>query len=275
MCILSIDPSVQDFSLMTRTTYVEFNPSKSRAKLPDLFSRDYGQFLRGYVILQDPKNNQIQVSIEKNKDEIYFTRGWSRLRHFYGLIYGGWVTILYNSPVTIHIEVRSLTGHQVAYPHSDPPRRLMLIDQIGEDASNGLVPHFVAPTSFYHVLEKTLNTSDLESGVLKLFWSGFCENALPHKDTGITLMDWMGFTWKCHLQLQDNSCILYGEWKAMCEARNLTEGSVVKFGVTKPSNNILVHVKVSHFLGVRTTLVAPKTAGGYKAFYQVDHYYML
>jgi hypothetical protein len=38
-----------------------------RAKLPAFFTRDVGAFIGGYVILQDPNNNHIQVAIEKKK----------------------------------------------------------------------------------------------------------------------------------------------------------------------------------------------------------------
>jgi hypothetical protein len=45
-----------------------------RAKLPAFFTRDVGAFIGGYVILQDPNNNHIQVAIEKKKQNI--SKSW-------------------------------------------------------------------------------------------------------------------------------------------------------------------------------------------------------
>jgi hypothetical protein len=74
------------------------------AKLPASLTRSIGPFISNYVILQDLKRNNIQVSIEKRNNKIYFAQGWTRLRDFYGLTAGGWVTILYISPLLFYIK---------------------------------------------------------------------------------------------------------------------------------------------------------------------------
>jgi hypothetical protein len=53
------------------------------------------------------------------------------------------------------------------------------------------------------------------------------------------------------------------------------EGVSLKFGARKPSANTVVYIKISPFIGVRTTLVAPTRTEGYKAFYQAEQYFML
>ncbi|GAU15352.1 hypothetical protein TSUD_04210 [Trifolium subterraneum] len=264
--------------LMTKTCYVEFDPMSPRAKLPACFARDVGSFIRGYVILQDPKGNRIQVTLERKDIRIYLARGWSRLRDFYGLGLGGWVTITYMSPLLFYIRVRKLSGQEVSYPERTPPHKLMLLDQSGGVCYGGPVPYFVTPTTFSHTLEKVLTSSDIESGFLTLNWSGFCERALPRANTQLTFIDWIGYTWKCHLAIGSyprETCRVYGQWSGLCKARNLVEGVTIKLGVTKSRNNTVIHLKPSPFIGVRTTLVAPTTSGEFKAFYQVEHSYML
>jgi hypothetical protein len=112
----------------------------------------------------------------------------------------------------------------------------------------------------------------------KLLWSGFCENAFPNGDTQLTLMDWLGRSWKCNMRIEPHPqqyCYIYGEWPALCKAHRLIEGVTIKLGVTNTSNNKLIHFRISPFLGVRTTWVAPTSAGGHKAFYQTEHHFML
>jgi hypothetical protein len=118
------------------------------------------------VILQDPNNNQIQVSIERKKNKIYLSHGWTRLKDFYDLGLGGWLTVLYMSPFLFHVKVRKVTGVDVAYPQKNPPYRLMLSQQPDHGSWSGPIPYFVAPRTFCHTLETTLTASDVESGVL-------------------------------------------------------------------------------------------------------------
>ncbi|GAU48057.1 hypothetical protein TSUD_377310 [Trifolium subterraneum] len=144
----------------------------------------------------------------------------------------------------------------------------MLLNRSGGSSSNGPIPYFAALRTFHHVLEKTLTSTDVESEILKLFWHGFCEHALPNEETRLTLVDWVGYTWRCHLKFENHP-------HKTCHAHHLAEGVTLKFGVIGPSNNSVVHFNISPFLGVRTTLVAPTTAGGHKVFYQSQHYFML
>jgi hypothetical protein len=112
----------------------------------------------------------------------------------------------------------------------------------------------------------------------KISWAGFCENTFPNESINVALIDWFGFMWRCHLEIgNDNpkTCQLSGQWGAICRVRNLAEGVTIKFGVTNPSNNSVIHFKISPLIGVRTTLIAPTTSGGHKAFYQAEQYFML
>jgi hypothetical protein len=92
----------------------------------------------------------------------------------------------------------------------------------------------------------------------KLFWRGFCENALPNEDTQLTLMDWLGRSWDCNMRIETHpqkNCYIYGQWTALCKTHGLIEGVTITLGVTNPSNNKLIHFKISPSIGVRTTWV--------------------
>jgi hypothetical protein len=91
-------------------------------------------------------------------------------------------------------------------------------------------------------------------------------------------VDWLGYAWKCLLEIEGhspNTCKISGQWRDMCRARRLSDGVTLKFGVTEHSNNSVVHLKISPFIGLRTTLIAPTTSENHKAFYQSEYYFML
>ncbi|GAU43968.1 hypothetical protein TSUD_283950 [Trifolium subterraneum] len=84
-----IEWDLQGYAMMTRTCYLEFDPLRTKAKLPTCFVRSLGSSIYDWVVLQDPKRNQIQVSIERKNSNIYLTNGWCHLKDLYGLYSGG------------------------------------------------------------------------------------------------------------------------------------------------------------------------------------------
>jgi hypothetical protein len=140
------------------------------------FARSVGSFIRNYVILQDPNRNHIKVNVERKNSKIYFTAGWSRLRDFYSITVGGWVTVLYVSPLLFYIRVRRITGLEVIYPEKNPPYRLVLNHECCHSYVHGPVPFYLAPSTFYHKLEKSLTSSDVTSGVLVRIYRQFSLN---------------------------------------------------------------------------------------------------
>ncbi|CAJ2646653.1 unnamed protein product [Trifolium pratense] len=167
-----LDPEVRPYAMMTRTAYMEYNPMKNRGKLPEIYARVVGQYIGDTVFLQDINENQIQVAVrKKNNSEIYFTDGWSRLRDFYGINAGAWITLLFISPFVFFIRVRYITGMEITYPFKTPPYRLMLEKPFQEATSSGHIPYFVLPKVFSHRLEKTLTAPDVETGTLVCLFS--------------------------------------------------------------------------------------------------------
>ncbi|WJX78028.1 hypothetical protein P8452_61291 [Trifolium repens] len=234
----SEDPhaEIKPYLITARSCYIEFDPMKSRAKLPVCFTRSVGSFIRG------------------------------------------WVKVFYISPLLFYIRVRRITGLEVVYPERNPPYRLVLNHECCDSYIHGPMPFFLAPSTFYHKLQKSLTSSDIASGVLELSWDGFCERALPDEETHITLVDWFGFLWKCRLGFQQRptkTCQISGDWPAICKVHNLTEGKVLTFGAPKASNNRVIHFKIRPFIGVRTTFIKPAIGGPHRAFYQADEYFIL
>ncbi|XP_045820864.1 uncharacterized protein LOC123913964 isoform X2 [Trifolium pratense] len=253
---------------------------KNRGKLPEIYASVIGQYIGDTVLLQDINENQIQVAVfKKNNSQIYFTHGWSRLKDFYNINAGAWITLLFISPFVFFIRVPYITGVEITYPHRTPPYKLVLEKPFLEATSNGPIPYFVLPKVFTHSLEKTLTAPDVETGTLTIYWRGFCQNALPNEETKLRLIDWLGNTWDhCDLKFDNGpyiSCKISGQWGDVCKVHKLSEGVVVKFGVTKSSNNRTIYFKLSPFIGVKTTLHAPSTSSNRKKFYQNQYYYML
>ncbi|KAK2391270.1 hypothetical protein QL285_064746 [Trifolium repens] len=139
------------------------------------------------------------------------------------------------------IKIWQLTGIEKDYPQKNPPHMLMLHQESSECFSNGPVPIFISPKSFMHTLEKSLNPADVGSGVLTLTWNGFCKIALPNENSEITMVDWLGYIWKCHLEIDEHpekNCKITGEWRNFCRAHRLSNGVTVKFGVTDTTRNL-------------------------------------
>jgi hypothetical protein len=66
-----------------------------------------------------------------------------------------------------------------------------------------------------------------------------------------------------------------GQWRDICKVHHLAEGVTVSFGVTQASNNRIIYFKLSPYIGIRTTLIAPSTSSKRKKFYETQHFYML
>jgi hypothetical protein len=148
---------------------------QSRAKLPASFTRDFGHFIHNFVVLQDPKRNRIQIAVERKDVKIYLTDGWSRLKDFYGIGLGGWVTVVYISPVLLNIRVETIIGPEVYYPEKSPPYRLNLLHTPFIRIPNtGPPPYFHSPSSFHHTLERTLTSTDVVSETLVCLLSSYC-----------------------------------------------------------------------------------------------------
>ena len=74
-----------------------------------------------------------------------------------------------------------------------------------------------------------------------MLWVGFFEESLPHYEIDITVVDYLGFYWRCiaKFEKKDNTLVFMigGEWGTMCKARNLALSQTIKLVVAHESNN--------------------------------------
>lgn len=78
-------------------------------------------------MLRDPNFNEFEVAIAKKNGKVYFTDGWGVLKSYYGLLGGGWVTVVYSNRHLFLMEMRNLLGEEVAYPVNNPPVKMIFM----------------------------------------------------------------------------------------------------------------------------------------------------
>jgi len=121
-------------------------------------------------MLCDHNQNKIEVAIEKKNGKVYFADGWSFLKSFYGILAGGWVTVIFANRHLFLIEVRNPYGDGLEYPRLNPPLRMMLETQSAKDYRKSFVRYdsnaLFLPTVFCHTMVKQLTSDDVTSGVL-------------------------------------------------------------------------------------------------------------
>ena len=107
-------------------------------------------------------------------------------------------------------------------------------------------------------------------------WIGFCEAALPSQRTEITVVDYLGYTWKlvmdfCHDDVV--SCIFTGEWQALAEAQKFTPRQIIRLGVTGEANNRVMYLCAPPILTLKTKIQASAAAGHGGVTYRVHEYF--
>jgi len=141
-----------------------------KRRLPACFARGFGLQVGPCVMLRDRNQNEIEVSIEKKNGKVYFADGWSFLKTFYGILVGGWVTMIFANRHLFLLEVRNLFGDELEYPRLTPPLRMMLQTQSANDYRKSFVRYgsnaLFLPTAFCHTMVKQLTSEDVTSGVL-------------------------------------------------------------------------------------------------------------
>jgi hypothetical protein len=78
-------------------------------------------------------------------------------------------------------------------------------------------------------------------------WDGFCKDSLPNYETAFTVVDYVGFYWRCCLEFgrQDNIliCMIGGEWGDMCKAHNFVQGQSLKLAVVSDKDNRVIYLR--------------------------------
>ena len=246
-----------------------------RAKLPICFGRERGPRMEKYVMLRDPKNNEIEVRLEKKDEKVYFVNGWFGLRDFYHLNLGAWIDLTYENPRLLTMVVKNRFYEEIAYPNNTPP----IISKLDRRAYGG------NKISFHNTLTVILTESDVSTGYLVkttylnllyieplimytrliflkgsdngpilfillfqvLSWYGFCQHHLSKNKTELTVIDYMGFEWKCEFRfvqrIKTLCCRLGGDWGKICKARRFLVRSRFELVVMNERDNDVVYLK--------------------------------
>jgi len=111
-----------------------------------------------------------------------------------------------------------------------------------------------------------------------LSFHGFCEKALPKRETIITLVDYLGTGWKCGLSFVHGRdmvyCRLGGDWSLICKAWNLTAGYALKLAAEEEKDNMVLAFRHIPLQCTHRVYVKPATVVDGKYTYQVNHYAM-
>jgi len=106
--------------------------------------------------LRDPNKNMFEVKVHKKKGKVYFRDGWIRLKDFYNIGLGAWVTLTYIESNLMHMTIKDRSGVEVDYPNNClPPVSKMITPSDGS-----VVMRFYR--TFFHIL----TASDIDSGYL-------------------------------------------------------------------------------------------------------------
>ncbi|CAJ2642121.1 unnamed protein product [Trifolium pratense] len=188
------------------TYQMEYDPYSRSGRLPQCFVREFGDLIDEHVILQDPNHNKIEVRVLKKCSEMSFEQGWTTVRDFYHLWFGGWLSFKYVCPKLLTISLMTRWGTEVVYPFHDPPfKQLLAIGGVDPKICSATLPRissnpFVFPMSFRRSYFKRLTSYDVESGILVLPWYGFGEFAFAFTFSKLVLVDHTGCRYPCSIQ---------------------------------------------------------------------------
>lgn len=59
------------------------------------FGKECGMHIDEYIMLCDPRNNEVEVQVEIKKNKVFFKNGWFGLKDFYNIDIGAWATLTY------------------------------------------------------------------------------------------------------------------------------------------------------------------------------------
>ncbi|XP_045802509.1 uncharacterized protein LOC123896121 [Trifolium pratense] len=268
------------------TYRMEYDPYSRSGRLPQCFVREFGDLVDEHVILQDPNHNEIEVRVLKKCSEMTFEQGWTTVRDFYHLWFGGWLSFKYVSPKLLAISLMTRWGNEVVYPFHDPPfKQLLANGGVGPKICSATLPKissnpFVFPMSFRRSYFKRLTTYDVESGILVLPWYGFGEFAFAFTFSKLVLVDHTGCRYPCSIQfsVDDNgelACKVFGFWMEFCKKHQLSQGDRIRFAVNEPTRDHVLYACVYPQIGVETTLSYPLNDGSYLPLYVSQQHFVV
>ena len=138
----------------------------------------FGLEVEPFVMIRDPKENEIEMDVEKKNGKVYLGGGWGVIGRFYKMLEGAWMTLIYVNRHLFLFELKNMHGVELVYPLFTPPKRILLQQESAQDYRNSFLRYGtnanMLPTKFSHLLAKELSEDDVKAGrLVRLFlvWS--------------------------------------------------------------------------------------------------------
>jgi len=91
------------------------------ARLPRCFGKEHGTEIDEFIMLCDPKNNEIEVQVSIKDNKVFFKNGWFGMKDFYAIDIGAWALLTYEDSSFMRMSLKNRFHQEVDYPVSDPP----------------------------------------------------------------------------------------------------------------------------------------------------------
>ncbi|KAK2422530.1 hypothetical protein QL285_033058 [Trifolium repens] len=268
---------ISDFLSNMQTYNMEFDVERPIGKPPCCFVRVVGDLVAPKVILRDPNHNELEVSVVKKYNKIYFEDGWCELKDIYHIPFGAWVTLTYIEPKLLLIRIINRFGREVEYPQHNPPLRRLLTNLGSSTIPSPNIR--VRPLTFVRTYVKKMTFDDIHSGTLVLPWYGFGERVFYFEHAGLALVDHKGTHFHCKLtfgvdRAGEMCCKVSNGWIDFCKYYGLAVGDKVRFCVTDITDYYMMYVCVYPHLGIETTIDYPLTDGSRIPLYISQRYFV-
>lgn len=148
-------PVVNEAS-MDDSYVLEFDISNAVARLPRCFGKEHGAEIDEFVMLCDPRNNEIEVQVAIKDNKVFFKNGWFGLKDFYAIDVGAWALLTYEDSSFMRMSLKNRFHQEVDYLVSDPP----IIAKLDRDLTK------CSSLDFYLSSVIILTESDVKYGIL-------------------------------------------------------------------------------------------------------------
>lgn len=91
------------------------------ARLPRCFGKEHGVEIDEFIMLCDPRNNEIEVQVEIKDNKVFFKNGWFGLKDFYHIDIVAWATLTYEDSGFMRMTLKNRFHEKVEYPVCNPP----------------------------------------------------------------------------------------------------------------------------------------------------------
>jgi len=85
------------------------------ARLPRCFGKEHDTKIDEFIMLYDPKNNEIEVQVAIKDNKVFFKNGWFRMKDFYAIHIGAWALLTYEDSSFMRMSLKNRFHQEVNY----------------------------------------------------------------------------------------------------------------------------------------------------------------